>query len=436
MDEAQDTSELQGSLLDKVFSFSACDIRQRFGDSNQAIYDSGQQVATTDPFPAIGYKSLPNSQRFGANIAAKVHSLAPDPPSPALVGEGPCRGLPPGSLDLDAMRHTIFLFGPRSAHQVLPAFGSLLLQAFQDGALRNETFLARAIGLVGKSDTVDEKYPRHLGDYWGGYEPRAAKADPRPRYLADHVHLAQQRRAVTVDCAQCVKAVLKGICELIEIVRPAVIPRGEQRGRWLWEALRSNESSVVSMRHLIWEWCVEMAPIAHASWAEKVEALRLILLPVVGSDWNQTADKYCRWSVEDAMQTSDNSEDVGARNCYRFHKSGRHVDIDVGTIHSAKGQTHTATLVVESHYEEYDLQDLLPWLSGIKSGAGSKSKRGIIRPKRMRLIYTAMTRPSHLLCLALRADAIEGGGAGTVNRDRLENLGWNIQDLRVTGVAD
>jgi len=89
LDETQDTSELQGSLLNRIFPASACDLRQRFGDSNQAIYDSGQMAATTDPFPANGYRSLPNSQRFGTSIATKVKSLAPDPPSPSLAGEGP-----------------------------------------------------------------------------------------------------------------------------------------------------------------------------------------------------------------------------------------------------------------------------------------------------------------------------------------------------------
>ncbi len=428
LDETQDTSELQGILLNRIFPASACDLRQRFGDSNQAIYDSGQLAATTDPFPAGSYRSLPNSQRFGADIAAKVHSLAPDPPSPSLAGEGPRPNLLPGALDPAAMPHTIFLFAPNSTQQVLPAFGGLLLNVFPDEVLRCETFLARAIGRVGRSEASDEKVPRHLGDYWEAYEPRAAKLDPRPQHLADYVHFAQRRRVATVDCAESVKMVVKGICELIGIVRPAAIPRGGQTARWLWEALRIDESSVVSLRRLLWEWCIESTPVVERSWTDKVAELSRALNPIIGTEWNVDADAFCRWSMEYAVQTSgQEAEGCAAPNRYRFRQDWRYVDIDVGTIHSAKGQTHTATLVVESYFRKHDMQDLLQWICGENSGAGSGP--GTERPERMRLVYTAVTRPSHLLCLAMRRDAIRQNGAEVETRRRLEQLGWIVKEL-------
>lgn len=428
LDEAQDTSELQGILLNRIFPASACDFRQRFGDSNQAIYDSGQLAATTDPFPANGYRSLPNSQRFGANIAAKVHSLAPDPPSPSLAGEGPRPNLLPNAPDPAAIPHTIFLFAPNSAQQVLPAFGSLLLQTFADGVLRCDEFLARAIGRVGRSEAPDKKVPRHLSDYWEAYEPRAAKLVPRPQHLTDYVHIAQRRRAATIDCAESVEMVVKGICDLIEIVRPAAIPQSRQRARCLWEGLRIDESSFVSLRRLLWEWCIESTPIVEPSWTNKVAELRRALGPIIGTQWNADADAFCRWSVEYVVQTSgQDAEGHPGPNRYRFRQDGRYVDIDVGTIHSAKGQTHTATLVVESHFKKHDMEDLLKWICGENCGADSTP--GTERMERMRLVYTAVTRPSHLLCLAMRADAIKQGGAEAVNRQKLENLGWNVEYL-------
>lgn len=427
LDETQDTSELQGSLLNRIFPTSACDIRQRFGDSNQAIYDSGQLAATTDPFPANGHRSLANSQRFGASIAAKVHSLAPDQPSPPLSGEGPHPNVLRGALDPATMPHTIFLFAPNSTQQVLPAFGGLLLQTFPDEVLRCEAFLARAIGRVGRSEAPENKVPRHLGDYWEAYEPRA-KLVPRPQHLADYVHIAQRRTAATVDCAESVEMVVKGICELTGIVRPAAIQRSRRTARWLWEGLRIDESSSVSLRRLLWEWCIESTPIVEPSWSDRVAGLRRALAPIIGTEWNQDADQFCRWSVEHLAQTSgQDAQGNAGPNRYRFRQDGRYVDIDVGTIHSAKGQTHTATLVVESHFKKHDMEDLLKWICGENCGAGARP--GLERTERMRLLYTAITRPSHLLCLAMRADAIKQGGAEAVHRQRLENLGWNVEYL-------
>jgi len=431
LDEMQDTSEFQGSLLTRIFPASACDLRQRLGDSNQAIYDFGQLAPTDDRFPANGYRSLPNSQRFGANIAAKARSLAPEPPSPSLVGEGPRHDLlRPAVLDPAAMPHTIFLFAPNSAQQVLPAFGSLLLQTFPDEVLRCEAFLARAIGRVGRSEASGEQVPRHLGDYWEAYEPRAAKLDPRPEFLVDYVHLAQRRGVATVDRAESIKMVVKGIGELIWIVRPGALPRGGPSTRWLWDSLRTDQASAVLLRRLLWEWCIEGAPVNEQGWTDKVADLRRALGPIIETMWNAVADAFCNWPADfivNVHATGQQPKGGGAPNCFRFSQDERFVDIEVGTIHSAKGQTHTATLVVETYYKTHDLEDLSLWICGEKCGAGPKE--GKERTERMRLVYTAMTRPSHLLCLAMRADAIGQDDAEAETRRRLEQLGWAVKEL-------
>lgn len=427
LDEAQDTSELQGMLLNRVFSAPACDLRQRFGDSNQAIYDSGQQAATTDQFPSDGCRSLPNSQRFGPTIAAKAHSLAVVPPSPTLIGNGPRNGLLPRAPESVAIPHTIFLFATNSAQQVLPAFGSLLIRTFPDEVLRCDAFVARAIGRVAKPDADEAKVPKHLGDYWAAYEPRTAKFEPRPEHLVDYVHLAQRRKAATIDCAASVKMVIKGICELIGTVRPGAIPQGGQTVRWLFELLRIDESCVVLLRRLLWGWCIDSTPIVEQSWTDKIEELRRALDPIIGTGWNQEAAEFCQWSVNFAGQATGQDFKGGPPpNCYRFTQGERFVDIDVGTIHSAKGQTHTATLVLETFSWAHDLEDVTPWLLGGKRGAPGEGPR---RLERLRLIYTAMTRPSHLLCLAMRRDAIRQDGAEAETRQQLRQLGWILSDL-------
>jgi DNA helicase-2/ATP-dependent DNA helicase PcrA len=53
IDEAQDNSEQQAAILNRVFIEGDSPVRcQRFGDENQAIFDSIQTVAAeTNPFP-------------------------------------------------------------------------------------------------------------------------------------------------------------------------------------------------------------------------------------------------------------------------------------------------------------------------------------------------------------------------------------------------
>ncbi len=80
IDEMQDTSEHQGHLLSAIFPSSLCLLCQRYGDSNQAIFDYGQTKATTDPFPSGDIRSITNSKRFGAEIALGL-GVPPDSPA-------------------------------------------------------------------------------------------------------------------------------------------------------------------------------------------------------------------------------------------------------------------------------------------------------------------------------------------------------------------
>ncbi|MHB1345619.1 MAG: UvrD-helicase domain-containing protein [Thermoleophilia bacterium] len=89
IDEAQDNSEEQSSLLFKVFCEGPSPaVRERLGDPNQAVFDFvGQTGANTDPFPGLSKLDLPCSHRFGPAIASLSDPLGLAPY--AMVGAGP-----------------------------------------------------------------------------------------------------------------------------------------------------------------------------------------------------------------------------------------------------------------------------------------------------------------------------------------------------------
>jgi hypothetical protein len=95
-------------------------IRQRFGDSNQAIYQYSGQTdgATTDQFPDHRVrKDIPNSHRFGQAIANLAMPLAAVPQN--LFGGGP----PPGLIASEtSTKNAVFLFGDQTVVHVIPAY--------------------------------------------------------------------------------------------------------------------------------------------------------------------------------------------------------------------------------------------------------------------------------------------------------------------------
>ncbi len=431
VDEMQDTSEAQSRVLARIFSPEGCAIRQRFGDSNQAIYDHGQVKAKTDVFPGKQVREIANSQRFDSSIAVKAGPLAPR--QQQLIGDGPPQVRRfHSSFSQPPMPHTVFIFGSSSVRSVFPAFAQLLIETFPPAVLSSERFLARAIGRIGKPGEEEHeksgKVPRGLSDYWPGYESEAAKPEPRPASLAAFIHLAQRQCTSTRDCALSVATATRGIIELLSRapLLPGVKEARDLKG--LRELLRAHPQALHALECLLWQWCVEAKPLREEEWSAQLKRLRQGLAPLLEDRRVEEATEFCRWSAsfaEDALNRA-----LGSRvplNRYRFPESEPAVEIDVGTIHSAKGQTHTATLVVETFFYEYDIEGLLPWLIGGKSGI-DKSARDT-RLDRMRFIYTAMTRPSHLLCLAMREQAITKKWKLDTAIEAFQSRGWKTKLL-------
>lgn len=424
IDETQDTSELQSSVVGRIFPLYECVLRQRFGDPNQAIYDFGDSQATSDPFPREVIRSLPNSKRFGPLVAKKAEPLAVRKPDPELIGDGPQAGVWSDFVDPANMPHTIFFFKKDSAQEVLPAFGKLLLATFPDSMIQSSAFLARAVGRVGKvTEGAEETRPRNLSDYWPGYEPSVTKREPRPKKLSDYLHLAQRKRGQTGDYADVTRTVARGLIELIDKITPVDVACKARGINWLRESLSSDKAMLARLQDLLWGYCVELTPVTERTWQEQVSTIRGVLHPLIDGRWTRDAEEFSIWSSEFAGHPTNESLSTPIPpNRYMYSDAGREVEIDVGTIHGSKGQTHTATLLFETFQKVRDLADLLPWLIEGKTKPG----QGPERLDRMRLIFTAMTRPSHLLCLAMRSDALGIDEKKVANISALQAAGWQL----------
>lgn len=114
-------------------------------------------------------------------------------------------------------------------------------------------------------------------------------------------------------------------------------------------------------------------------------------------------------------------------NVFRHTRDGRSVDIDVGTNHSAKGQTHRGTLVLETYFNTHDLASLLRWLSGTRRGWSPEDRKEC--GERLRVVFAAMTRPTHLLCLAIRREALGNDLGADARTAELQARGWHLSVL-------
>ena len=101
---------------------------------------------------------------------------------------------------------------------------------------------------------------------------------------------------------------------------------------------------------------------------------------------------------------------------YTDDTSGRSVELQFGSIHSSKGRTHLATLILETKYYEYNLSSILPWIAGKKGKLGQRNKQ------RLKCQYVAMTRAKGLICLAMLEDNVS-----SEMQKELIDYGWNVK---------
>lgn len=429
VDEMQDTSEQQNNFLRRLFprdSNAVC--VQRVGDPNQAIFEGGIQPVA-DAFPdATRCVGIANSFRFDATIAALATPFAYLPVQPtglngARVTEVPGQGLP----------HSIFVFPDNDASGVLDAFGRHVLATLPPALIG--TSAITAIGAVHKpfEDVGPDHhhYPKTVAHYWAGYQSGASRQAYRPRTLAEYILAAQAVAQSGGPLHQCVGSVAFGIAHLANLLAGTAHLKAHSRQHLQNERrLSDTDEAKAIYRSVLTRFLINREALTRDLWIALCPSLKLLAATLGGGDTGSpAANDFLTWrdTVNQPQPAVLDQVQAAALNTYRCSDGGASVDIRLSSIHAAKGQTHLATLVLETFNKSHFLHSVMPWLVG-KHQNGTKCTN-YTTAQRLLQIYVAMTRPTHLLCLALRRGSLGVGDAYKSNQEKLIALGWRIQHL-------
>jgi hypothetical protein len=396
IDEVQDNSEPQSRLLQRIFIAGEDPvIRQRYGDSNQAIYaHTRASGAESDPFPIDAIRcDIPNSHRFGQQIADLANPLGLNPQG--LRGLGP----PAHTVQADTHgRHAVILFDDDTITGVLECYARYLRALFSDEDLAAGTFTA--VGGVHRPGD-DTNAPRFIAHYWPEYDHELSYAEPRPKTFHQYIAAGWKAAGVCGDTHAVVERIAEAIYRAVQIADPAVRrTMHKRRHRSILDSLESLPDLRARYLDLVMRIIGDDAEIVPADWQGTYVSVILELVQHLASDHINPAhlDDFLVWPDEEL------DEDVARKvrrkdNIYRYPADDPAVDIRVGSIHSVKGETHTATLVLDTFFHDHHLRALRPWLLGQRAGQGDEGPRMCSRLKQH---YVAFTRPTHLLAIAMR----------------------------------
>lgn len=413
VDEVQDTNSDQDRLLRTLFG-DGC-VFVRLGDENQAIFSGQEQEdGTRSLFSAKTVFPISSSLRFGTQIAAFVSPLTAERPQ-SLVGRP----------DRPAKPHSIFVFDRETVSKVVPAFGELVMRECSSEERKSGKVKVVGLRKSTSAGVVRDHFPFCLLDYWDGFVPEIVSLSIRPKSLLGYVMEARRLAKTNIPAKWAFDSLLQGILAFLHRQEA----RTPEKRRWsrgsLFRVLQeASPETLPQFQELVRHLCLEASPISEKEWEQHVRQFLECLKCLNFGQETQEAKEFLAYeNVQPG--TAAGAPPVGpTQNVYTYQSIRGTIEIEVGTIHSAKGETHSATLVVETYSRTHDLQKLLPILTGKADVASLKDTE----KNHCKCIFVGMTRPAYLLCLAICGDHLCNGDAAA-----LERRGWKVIDLRQPG---
>lgn len=420
IDEMQDTQPDQAGILQRVFPHDDPNVRViRVGDPNQEIFE--QKTAPLDPFPnPERLLEIASSFRFDQAIASIANPFAYVPITGGLVG------LRAGRTP-EGVPNTIIVFPDDDATRVLAEFGKLVLKHLPAEVRKAGVF---AVGAVHRLENFKaNQYPKALEHYWPSYRSDTTKTSFKPRTFAEGAHIARRYAMREPTASSAVELLASCLANLASLAFPSQQVKSSARQQFLVEQkLKAKPYAFSQYRECLQQILFVPTALTEQDW--KVISPKLMLLAAglhdaEGAVADAQGRQYLAW--ETAPLATESGESGGSLvNTYRFQDGADGIDIRMSSIHSEKGKTHAATLILETFRKAHLIQKLMPWLEGKKASAKRPQEAA---KKDMMLMYVGMTRPTHMLCLAIRQSSMGEGTTGEKRRAALKAAGWSILEL-------
>jgi len=402
IDEMQDTSWDQERLLQLMFDDSV--VIQRFGDVNQRILgnEAGAENLT---FPMEGALPISTSMRFGPAIAKAVAGVQLGGTS--VTGE-------------NADHHSPMLMTYSTAHagKVISAFGLEVLNRFDDTLLR--TGAVTALCARKQGDAQKALPGRTLLDYWPNFVDETKVIGPRIEQfwsLMSGQGRAQQDSGTLVDRTSDVRRAILMVLR----AAGAEVNKDIRDGNQLFRRLRDAGFDVTAIRLLIRNMIFACDLTATEAKRKQIPVMLFYPLQKLLPPGMTLADFEGLPIFAEAEAPLLPAE--MRKVCSEEH-DGRRIDVHIGSIASMKGETHLATLILESYGwpgRRFDVEEALPVIAGL-SVRDPKLKESHL--SQYRNLYVGMSRPTSFLCLAANAERVSDEC-----KTALVRLGWIIKSI-------
>ncbi|MBS4211608.1 UvrD-helicase domain-containing protein [Neobacillus rhizophilus] len=398
MDEMQDTSPIQMKLLNQVFDKSLVTI-QRIGDTNQAIFESSSDDLSWKPDKRA--LSISESKRFSPAIAKCIEKVCVDP-----------QGVR-GNETIQNIKPTIIVFKDNNIEKVLPTFADLIIE---NNLHQNNRKVFKAVGRVGK---LHSEGKITLPSYYPSFN-KSSNNRSRTSYSSLYEYILAINQIDNPNVNEYRRLLINSLLHATRIENIKNKDKWYSDKSLLQTIAEKNEQLVINLNKRIAKWILNTKN-GQQIHEELAKFITCKFIPYLKGSKQVTKDLKDFCTTKHISEQKDSTKETEQINTYT-HVVGNfegEVKINLDTVYNVKGETHTATLYLETFYKKYDLFHLVEYLKQNHTKLKGKEKTNALC-----VAYVGLTRPTHFLCLAMRQETLDG------NEEELKKVGWNIVNIK------
>lgn len=376
VDEYQDCSTLQRNVLDALFSGTET-IFQKIGDVDQAIYNS-----TNDNTPVWqvedSYMSIAHSNRYSQEIADVLFVLRTN--QETIIS----------SRGVQRIKPTLFVYDSSSRLRVIPTF----IQEIQSNGLAKPEGIYKAVGMFENVSGLK------ISDYWPTFQKKVNQQSivHFPDYISE-ISSALANGSLSLS-ERWIRKLLSKVLHYVGIKDEAEKEYGSiSIKRYISNSFpQIYQSSILSL-----------SQIHDFSYSAVEKKVKEIFASLLGDGWLEIIPDSFMQPVREPQVASEDSHIL-------YDESS--ISIVFDTVYGVKGETHDATLYLETETKKSsDIRRILPLLE--RKITRCKNE---LQEKSRRCIYVGFSRPKYLLCLAISEKTYVGHETAFSS--------WKIVDLR------
>ena len=413
IDEVQDCDGLQVDLIQKIFDENKVVI-QRFGDYCQAIYERDEcSGPENDKLKDKQVLHMHDSIRFGEKIAKPLRSLCMVP-NDKLVGNDEIPSVTPIIITYKDPLSVLPKYVELLNTTLIPEMNNRSISDIANQEKREDLLHrinVKACGWVGKKGASAQK--RYIESYFPQFEKK--NAGPKVEGVSFNEFILKNLHGTIKEHAT---SIIQGILKYLDLCEIRNGNRRYTKTSFLEFLTATNIEQKENFLKEVMNWALLIAKSNRDDDINKIrntihQYIIETILPLYRKEETPDALSFFN-AINENLPKGQATEH---RNVY--HGGNGTIDIEVSTVHAVKGETHAATLYLETFYNRHHESDRLA--EQFKGVAYTGTDADTL--KNLRVAYVGMSRPRYMLCVAIQQDRFD-----KIDCDELRKI-WKVEKI-------